>query len=103
MKKTVWLALIAGLTLASITFAAADKRPDLSGRVTGREGAPVPKATVFIYTAGPKTGTASTCPSCYPDCRKKALTDAQGRFRIDSLSPKLLFRLLIVANGHEAQ
>jgi hypothetical protein len=103
MKKIVWLPLLAGVTLTSIAFAAADPRPDLAGRVTRNDGAPVPKATVFIYTAGPKTGTASTCPSCYPDCRKKAQTDAQGRFRIESLSPKLLFRLLIVANGHEAQ
>src|SRR3954464_1303910 len=103
MKNTVRLILLVGLTLGTTTFAAVDKRPDLSGRVTGLDGAPVSKATIFVYTAGPKTGTASTCPSCYPDCRKKAQTDAQGRFHIESLDSRLLFRILVVASGHEAK
>src|SRR3989442_15487087 len=103
MKTIVWLLFVSILVLGSNTFAASDKRPDLSGRVTNPGGTPVPKATVFIYTAGPKTGTASTCPSCYADCRKKAQTDSQGRFQLESLDPKLVFRLLVVASGHEAQ
>jgi hypothetical protein len=83
-------------------LASTDRQPDLLGRVTNEDDSPVSKATVFIYTAGPKTGTAVVCPSCYPDCHKKAQTDADGRFKIGSLDPKLLFRLLVVAAGHES-
>jgi hypothetical protein len=42
------------------------------------------------------------CPSCYADCQKKAKTDEFGFFKIESLDPTLLFRLLIVAEGHES-
>ena len=97
------VSLLVGLVLfACTTFAAPGARPDLTGRVVGEDGSPVPKATVFIYTAGPKLGTSSLCPSCYVDCGKRARTDAEGRFKIESLDPKLLFRLLVVAGGREA-
>lgn len=78
-----------------------EPRPDLAGQVRHADGSPVPKATVFIYTAGPKTGSSSFCPSCYPDCAKRGQTAADGKFRIESLDPKLLFKLLAVAGGHE--
>src|SRR5689334_18833342 len=68
-------------------------RPDLAGRV--RAGQDLPKATVFISTAGPKVGTSTFCPSCYADCRKNAKTDPQGAFKIESLDPQLLFRILV--------
>jgi protocatechuate 3,4-dioxygenase beta subunit len=58
-------------------------------------------ATVFIYTAAVRTGTSPYCPSCYPDCGKRATTNADGRFRIQSLDPSLIFRILIVAEGYE--
>jgi hypothetical protein len=74
----------------------------LKGEVLHEDGWPVSKATVFIYTAGPKQGTAMLCPSCYADCTKKAATDSAGRFTIESLDPKLVFRLLVVAAGHES-
>ena len=61
------------------------------------------KATVFIYSAGPKVGTSSFCPYCYADCQKKTQTDADGRFKIESLDPTLIFRLLVIANGHESK
>jgi hypothetical protein len=83
------------------TLRAEEEAPDLTGNVFSNDGSPIRNATVFIYTAGPKTGTANLCPSCYPDCRKKASTDAKGFFKIESLDPKLLFRLLIVAKDHE--
>jgi uncharacterized GH25 family protein len=85
------------------SFAASDSRPDLVGRVSETNGPPVAKATVFIYTAGPKEGTSSLCPYCYADCQKKAQTDADGRFKIESLDPTLIFRLLVIANGHESK
>ena len=81
----------------------ATARPDLTGQVVGNGGAPLAKATVFIYTAGPKEGTSTLCPSCYPDCLKKAMTDKEGRFKFESLDGSLLFRLLVVANGHESR
>jgi hypothetical protein len=98
------LALGATLALSTpFSFAETEPRPDLLGRVTNDEGAPLTNATVFVYSAGPKKGTATLCPYCYPDCRKKAKTDADGRFKIDSLDPQLRFRLLVVAGGYESR
>jgi len=75
----------------------------LSGSAAGRvkAGDVVPKATIFIFTAGPKVGTSTFCPSCYADCRKSAKTDAQDEFRIESLDPQLIFRILVVAKGYK--
>ena len=87
---------------AAPSLSAADPRPDLVGRVEDADGSPVAKASVFIYTAGPKKGTSTFCPSCYADCRKQTRTGADGRFKIESLDPTLLFRLLVVAPGHES-
>lgn len=75
-------------------------RPDLTGEVRAKGGGPL-KATVFIATAGPKTGTSVFCPSCYADCRKSAKADAEGQFKIESLSPRLIFRILAVAKGYK--
>ena len=74
-------------------------RPNLTGRVTREGGGPANDATVFIYTAGPKAGASVLCPSCYPDCSKKVKTSARGDFVIQSLDPRLRFRLLVVAPG----
>src|SRR5690348_10681507 len=56
------------------------KRPDLSGTAKDQESQPVPDATVFVWTAGPKEGTGVLCPSCYADCGKKVTTDKEGHF-----------------------
>ena len=77
------------------------KRPDLVGVV--KAGESFPRATVFIFTAGPKVGTSTFCPSCYADCRKSAKTDERGAFKIESLDPELLFRILVVAKGYKPQ
>jgi beta-lactamase regulating signal transducer with metallopeptidase domain/uncharacterized GH25 family protein len=78
------------------------RRPDLTGMVTGKGGVPLPvPATVFIATAAPRTGTSTLCPSCYFDCGKRARTDAQGHFKIESLDPQLTFRILAVAKGYK--
>jgi uncharacterized GH25 family protein len=99
MLYGIALALVAGATAA----AAEATRPDLSGRVVLKDGSPVPNATVFIYTAGPKAGSAVVCPSCYPDYNKKAKTSAKGEFTIPSLDPNLIFRLVVVAPGFESK
>lgn len=83
-------------------FSANSPRPDLVGHVRHADDSPVANATVFIWTAGPKEGPGILCPSCYVDCGKQGRTDANGAFRIDSLDPKLLFRLLVVAPGHQS-
>ena len=92
------------LVLGSLlNIARAETLPDLTGRVLGLDGTPIAKATVFVYSAGPKQGTSTLCPYCYADCRKKARSDANGEFKIESLDPNLIFRLLVVAGGHESQ
>ena len=96
------IALIALLPL-SFSMAAQETRPDLSGRITAESGEPLPGATVFIYTAGPREGAGILCPSCYPDCVKRARTDAEGNFTIESLDPALIFRVLVAAPGYKAR
>lgn len=104
MKKAAFILLGSlGISIGAGHLAAAGARPNLTGQIVGTNGAAIGKASVFIYTAGPKQGTSSLCPSCYPDCQKKAQTDAGGRFKIESLDSSLLFRLLVVAAGHESQ
>lgn len=73
--------------------------PDLTGVVLAKGDSPVSGATVFIYSGGPRVGTSSFCPTCYPDCRKNAVTDARGAFQIPDLDPKLIFKLLVVKKG----
>ncbi len=75
---------------------------DLTGKVTA-DGKPVSGAMVFVYTAHPKTGISSYCPSCYPDCSKKQQTKRDGTFKIPSLADWLKFRLLVVKSGYEPQ
>ncbi|MFO1501922.1 MAG: carboxypeptidase-like regulatory domain-containing protein [Verrucomicrobiota bacterium] len=76
-------------------------RPDLTGRVLAKDGAPLAEATVFVFSAGPKIGRGILCPTCYPDCLKRATTDLAGQFRIESLDPQLIFRLLAVAKDRQ--
>jgi hypothetical protein len=94
------LFLIAAVAAAASTNSAA--RPDLTGTVSAKGGAPLPvPATVFIATAAPKTGSSTFCPSCYADCSKRARTDAQGGFKIEALDPQLTFQILAVAKGYQ--
>ena len=87
-----------GAAAAQAENSSGQSRPDLVGNVMAR-GQPIANATVFIFTAGPKVGTSTFCPSCYADCRKSAKTDPQGDFKIESLDPQLIFRILVVAKG----
>lgn len=98
MKSAFFAILVLGCCFAGNLLAA-----DLTGTVQREDGSPMPKATVLIYTAGPKTGTSIVCPSCYPDCTKRAQTDTEGKFRIESLDPKLVFNILVVAAGFKGE
>ena len=91
-----------GLALVA-SHSKAEEEPDLTGLVKTRDGAPISKAMVFIYSAGQKHGSSVLCPYCYPDCNKKSQTDENGQFEIQSLNPELIFKILVVANGYESQ
>jgi hypothetical protein len=90
----------AALIMILILTGAAD-RPDLVGRVVTAGDKPLAGAHVLIDSAGVRQGTSPLCPSCYADCRKSALTDIEGRFRIVSVDPELLFNVLVVADGFQ--
>src|SRR5579871_45211 len=98
------LVLIAGDVAAAQKSAAtfASTRPELTGTVRRQDGRPVVHAAVYIYTAAWRTGTSPFCPSCYVDCGKWQRTGSTGAFRIRSLDPKLIFRLLVVCEGYES-
>jgi hypothetical protein len=97
--------MLRSLVLFACAFAwgtltgAATAGVDLRGRVVDAHGAAVPGATVVLYTAGPRVGVSTFCPSCYPDCGKHRETGRDGRFTIPALSESLQFRVLVVAGG----
>src|SRR6185436_9565490 len=99
----VLVLLISGPWKGSGADAPRVSRPDLAGVVNDHEGKPLRDASVFIYTAGPKEGVGILCPSCYLDCRKRTRTDGEGRFKIESLDPALIFRVLVVAKGQRPE
>ena len=48
-----------------------------------------------------RVGNSPYCPSCWADCSKTAKTDSAGRFTIESLDQRLVFRVLFVDKGYE--
>ncbi len=74
-------------------------RPDLVGRVVTAGDHPLAGAVVMIDSAAVRQGSSPLCPSCYADCRKRASTDQDGKFRIASVDPELLFNVLVAADG----
>jgi hypothetical protein len=89
------------LTLALLTCSARADAPNLTGIVLDDSGRPVTGARVMLYTAGVRSGTSPMCPSCWADCAKSATTSGDGAFRIASLDPQLVFRVLVVAEGYK--
>ena len=88
----ITLALVAGFT----------ENPDLTGRVVTADAKPVAGAHVLIDSAAVRQGTSPLCPSCYADCRKSAVSDQDGRFRIASVDSELFFNVLVVADGYRS-
>jgi len=86
--------------LALVTGVRAAERPPIVGVIRGADGQPLPDARVFIYTGKPRLGVGVTCPSCYPDCGKRARTGPEGEFQIPSVDPELTYRLIVLAKGH---
>lgn len=75
-------------------------RPNLAGKIIDSSGRPLPHTTVVVYHAGVRIGFSPYCPSCYADCGKRVLTDADGNFRITNLAPDLWFELLAIQDGY---
>ena len=98
VKKVIFIC-----TLAMIASVAIAERPDIQGTVVDEQGNAISDAVVAVYTARLRIGTSPYCPSCYADCRKQTKSDDEGHFLIPALDPKLLFRLLFVAEGHSPQ
>lgn len=99
MKTMRWLGLIS-LGLFLTVFAHGAEEPGRIEGVIGSAAGPVSNAWVFIYSAAPREGAGILCPTCYPDCVKRARTDAEGKFFIEPVDPNLMFRLLVLAKGY---
>jgi len=90
------------LLLFALALHAAD-RVTVAGSVVDQSTMqPIENATVMVYSAGVKKGYDLFCPTCYVDCGKRATTDDKGAFRIEGLSPDLVFNLLVVREGYGA-
>jgi hypothetical protein len=74
----------------------------LSGTIRDEQGNPVAGATVSMFTAKPREGVGTICPSCYTDCRKHATSDGQGQFAIEGLDAELFFTVLVMAPGYRS-
>lgn len=94
---------IAALLFVTLLAGPAFAASDLSGRVVDAAGNAVPNAQVYVYTAFPKVGPNTVCPSCYRDCGKHEAASARGEFRIRSLDDSLVFTILAVAPGFRPQ
>jgi protocatechuate 3,4-dioxygenase beta subunit len=94
--------LLGILAIAPGPALAADApRLTLNGSVIDFSGEPMKGARVYLYSARPKDAPrVSNGSSSYPDCAKRATTDAQGKFKIEGLDPNLLFRVLVAGKEH---
>ncbi|RPJ73702.1 MAG: carboxypeptidase regulatory-like domain-containing protein, partial [Acidobacteria bacterium] len=90
------------LAAALLSTEATPSRPTLSGVIRTIDGEPIEGGLVFIYTARPRQGSSTTCPSCYLDCRRRARTGGNGAFEIAGVDPSLLFRVGVAADGYVA-
>jgi len=93
------LAVFSAISFTVASSLAAD-RVTVTGNVVTTAGQPVAQATVIVYSAGVKVGYSTYCPTCYPDCGKRTISDANGAFVIAGLSSDLRFRLLVVREGY---
>ena len=75
---------------------------EVTGAIFDEAGEPLAGAQVFVESARPRQGSATNCPSCYPDCSKRARTDQKGEFTLPAMDSALLFRLVLVAKGYES-
>ena len=94
--------ILNGFFLSALMLPAADRLIATGAVIDGATRQPIAGATILVHSAGVRTGYDLFCPTCYVDCGKRAVTDAQGGFSIPSLSPDLIFNLLVVREGYGA-
>jgi hypothetical protein len=87
--------------LLAMDAAGAAERATANGKVVASDGKPVEHATVLVYEARARHGYSVYCPTCWVDCGKRTITDAEGKYSISGLNPDLIFKLLVVRNGYK--
>ncbi len=102
MRLSIAALSLAVCLTASTLVASAAESAILTGKVVDAAGKPMEHATVMVYEAGVKHGYGVYCPSCWPDCGKRAITAADGSYRIVGLNPDLTFTLLVIQDGYSA-
>lgn len=96
-RRLILLCLFA----CALVHGADSQRLDMTGQVIGPDGKPVANALAIVVAAGPREGNSPLCPYNYPDCGKRAMTDSDGAFRIESLDPAMDFWIAVLAPGYE--
>jgi len=86
-------------SFASSPAPAMKAKTNLVGTVVDENKAPVNGATVYIYTAGARTGYEYLCPSCFVECGMSAQTNSSGLFHIDGVDKSLVYRVLLIHPG----
>ena len=85
-----------------VAFSQAAHARDFVGKVIDQTGRPVADATVIVISAQPRTGRATTCPTCYEDCGRTAKTGPDGQYVMLEFDTTLSYRLAAIADGRRA-
>ena len=80
--------------LIAMNAAGAAERATANGKVVAADGKPVEHATVLVYEAWTRNGYSVYCPTCWVDCGKRTITNAEGKFSISGLNPDLVFQIV---------
>jgi uncharacterized GH25 family protein len=72
-------------------------KPSLTGRVTDEQGQPVAGAMVRVLSVKTIDTTDPLTPADSTVVGQEAQTDANGRYRLEKLSERLLYRLMVVS------
>lgn len=96
MSTLVLIAVCCGVNAEAVDTASG---LHLTGTVQSDAGTSLSGATVFISSCAPRKGVGVLCPSCYPDCEKRVVTDDQGRFILKDVDPELVFKILAFKDG----
>ena len=98
-RSSMIIIILAEIAFSVILLPAAESRATLTGKVVDAAGKPLAHAVVMVYQGSVKHGYSTSCPTCYVDCGKRAITAADGSYKISGLSADLKFTILTVMNG----
>lgn len=76
--------LLSVWTLVAMDAAGTAERARINGKVLGADGKPVEHATVLVYEARVRNGYSAYCPTCWVDCGKRTVTNAEGEYSISA-------------------